>query len=101
MIDSGGSLSHPFYHGDPDQALQRFSWLKMNKQDYSCKKMFHTTHRSQSSWKEDFYFFLSMLCKVLMFPSFTSSLRRKKIAVLQVSGQSCFHVDLAKVGQGW
>jgi len=98
MNDSSGSLSHPFYHEDPDQALKRFSWLKM-EEDHSCRKMFHTTHRSQSYWKGDFYFFLSMLWKVLMFPSFISSLKEKKDRVLWVSGLSCFYVDLAKVGQ--
>lgn len=76
--DSSGSLSRPFYRGDPDQALQRLSWLKIEKQDHPCKKMFHTIHRSQSCWKGDFYFFLSMLWKVLTFPSFISSLKEKK-----------------------
>lgn len=39
--------------------------------------MFHTTHESQSCWK-DFYFLLPMLWKDITFFNFISSLKEKK-----------------------
>lgn len=50
----------------------------MENQSHCCRKMFHTTHTSQSCWKGDFNFLLPMLWKDSMFPSFIPSLKEKK-----------------------
>ena len=92
---SSGRSSHPLLCGNP---VQSFSYLQMENQSHSFRKMFHTTHTSQSCWK--LFIFVFPCCRQTAHsPALFPPSRRKRIIVVWVSGQNCFSRDLAETGQ--